>query len=216
MPLQLPPPVTRALLIACSILFFLGAAARPLQNMEFLWLTLFGVSGGGFWPWQIVTYPLVHLDGLAWVFNMMTLYFFGSRLEDLWGLRRYVQFLLACSVTAAAVFLLLSLLVGVALPLWGLSSVIYGMLVAFAMLFPTQRVMFYFIAEMTMRTLVWVVFGMAIIMAIGQSFDRAGAWIGAVAPFGGALGAYLMLLYWRWRPPSFKRKKPPAHIRRVH
>jgi hypothetical protein len=34
MPLQLPPPVTRALLIACTVLLFLGAALRPLHSPE--------------------------------------------------------------------------------------------------------------------------------------------------------------------------------------
>src|SRR6201986_4340013 len=126
MPLQLPPPVTRALLIACSVLMFLGFAARPLLNLELLWLSLFGLRGGEFWPWQVVTYPLVHFDGFAWFFNMMNLYFFGSRLEELWGRRRYIQFLLTCTVTAAIVFLLLALLVGSAAPMWGMYSVAFG------------------------------------------------------------------------------------------
>lgn len=218
MPFQLPPPITRALLIACTALLFLGAAIRPLQFLEFQWLALSGLRGGGFWPWQVVTYPFVHVDGLAWFFNMVNLYFFGSRLEELWGPRRYVQFLLACTVAGAAVFLLLSLLVGIATPMWGLFSIALGMLVAFGMLFPNQRVMFYFVAEVKMRTLVWIVFGLAIIMMVGAMFNGGGAasWIGQLAQLGGALGAYLILLYWRWRPPSFKRKKPPTHIRRVH
>ena len=43
MPLQLPPPVTRALLIACTLLMFLGMAIRPLGLLEVQWLTLFPV-----------------------------------------------------------------------------------------------------------------------------------------------------------------------------
>ena len=216
MPLQLPPPVTRALLIACTVLLFLGAAIRPLQALEFQWLALYPALSGGFWPWQIVAYPFVHVDGLAWFFNMLMLYFFGSRLEDLWGLRRYIQFLLACVAAGAAAYLLLTLLFGTPFPLLGMGSVTFGMLVAFGILFPHQRIMLYFVAEVTMRTAVWVFIGIEVIMMLGSVFNGSGAWVTAFAQLGGALGAYLIILYWRWRPPSFKRKKPPSHIRRVH
>ena len=74
----------------------------PLKLPNGQWLTLLPVMSG-FWPWQVVTYPFVHLRRAGWFFNMMMLYFFGSRLEELWGLRRYVQFLLASSVAAALV-----------------------------------------------------------------------------------------------------------------
>ncbi len=216
MPLQLPPPVTRALLIACTVLWFLGAAIRPLQLQEVQWLTLFPVLSGAFWPWQVLTYPLVHFDGLGWFFNMMMLYFFGSRLEELWGRRRYIQFLLACSVAAALVFLLITLLFGTLVPLAGLSSVAFGMLVAFGILFPHQRILLYFVAEVTMRTAVWVFVAIELVLMVGSMLGGGGAWVSVVAQLGGALGGYLMILYWRWRPPSFKRKKPPTHIRRVH
>ena len=216
MPLQLPPPVTRALLIACTVLMFLGAAIRPLQFQAIQWLTLFPALSGGFWPWQVVTYPLVHFDALGWFFNMLMLYFFGGRLEDLWGRRRFIQFLLACVVVGAAAFLLLTLAFGTLVPLSGLGSISLGMLVAFGVLFPHQRIMLYFVAEVTMRTAVWVFVGIELVMALGSMLTGGGAWVSAVAQLGGALGGYLMILLWRWRPPSFKRKKSPPNIRRVH
>jgi membrane associated rhomboid family serine protease len=215
MPLQLPPPVTRALLIACTVLMFLGIAIRQLGALEQQFLTLFPAFSGGFWPWQILTYPFVHLDGLQWFFNMLMLYFMGSRLEELWGVRRYVQFLLASTVMAAVVFLVITLLFG-ARPLNGMGGAVFGMLVAFGILFPHQRILLYFVAEVTMRTAVWVFVGIEVIFMIGAMLDGSGMWPSMVSTLGGALGGYLMLLYWRWRPPSFKRKKSPPHIRRVH
>jgi membrane associated rhomboid family serine protease len=214
--MQLPPPITRALLIVCTILLFLGAAIRPLQGLEFQWLALFPLRSGGFWPWAILTYPFVHVDGLGWFFNMLMLYFFGSRLEELWGLRRYIQFLLACTLAGAVAYLLLTLLFESAFPLLSMGSATFGMLVAFGILFPHQRIMLYFVAEVTMRTAVWVFVGIEVIIMLGSVFSGSGAWVSAVAQLGGAVGGYLMILYWRWRPPSFKRKKPPTHIRRVH
>lgn len=217
MPLQLPPPITRALLIACTVLMFLGAAIRQLGTIEQEWLTLFPVFSRAFWPWEILTYPFVHLSGLQWFFNMVMLYFMGSRLEELWGVRRYVQFLLASTVMAALVFLLITLLFSAFMPLNGMAGAVFGMLVAFGILFPNQRILLYFVAEVTMRTAVWVFVGIEVIFMIGSMLEGSGAWPSMVATLGGALGGYLMLLYWRWRPPSFKRKKsPPPHIRRVH
>ena len=216
MPLQLPPPVTRALLIACTVLLFLGAAIRPLQYQELRWLTLFPAFSGGFWPWQILTYPFVHLDGLGWFFNMLMLYFMGSRLEELWGVRRYVQFLLASTVAAAVVFLLITLAFGTAVPLTGMAGAMFGMLVAFGILFPQRRIQLFFVLEVTMINAVWIFLGIDVFITLGDLFNGTGAWVRDFAQFGGALGGYLMILYWRWRPPSFKRKKPPTHIRRVH
>ena len=216
MPLQLPPPVTRALLIACTLVLFLGSAIRPVQALVLQWVPLYPALSGAFWPWQLVTYPFVHFDALGWFFNMLMLYFFGARLEDLWGRRRYIQFLLACAVAGAAVYLLLTLVLATPYPLMGLASVTFGMLAAFGILFPHQRIMLYFVAEVSMRTAVWAFIGIEVVMMLGQLFNGSGAWIPAVAQLGGALGAYLIILFWRWRPPSFKRKKPPSHIRRVH
>ena len=216
MPLQLPPPITRALLIACTVLLFLGIAIRPLQLLVVQWLSLFGVLSHAFWPWQAVTFAVVHTDGLQWLFNMMMLYFMGGRLEELWGPRRYIQFLLACTLAAAAIYVLVTLVFPFSLPMTGSACVAYGMMVAYGILFPSQRVMIYFIAEVTMRNAVWIFLGIGVVMMIGQLFNGSGAWEAQVAQLGGALGAYLMILYWRWRPPSFRRKKPPTHIRRVH
>jgi membrane associated rhomboid family serine protease len=214
--MQLPPPITRALLIACTVLLFLAVAIQPVKALEIGWLALWPLNSGGFWPWQLVTYAFVHTDPLGWFFNMFMLYLFGSQLEEIWGPRRYIQFLLACTVTGAAAYVLIALLVGAAPPLLGATAIGFGMLVAFGVLFPSRRILLYFIADVNMRTAVWVFVGIEVVIMLGQMSSGSGAWLGAIAPLGGALGGYLMILYWRWRPPSFKRKKPPSHIRRVH
>ena len=218
--MQPPPPITRALLIACTVLLF-AAQVPPLLSPIGQWLALHPALSG-FWPWQLVTFPFIHVNVLNWLFNMMMLYYFGAQLEEIWGNRRYIQFLLACTLTAAAVYLLLSLLpallgwsTGMA-PLIDASAVGLGMLVAFGILFPQRRIQLFFVLNLTMLQAVWIFLGIDAFLMLGDLFNGTGAWVRDVAQFGGALGGYLMILYWRWRPPSFKRKKSPPHIRRVH
>jgi membrane associated rhomboid family serine protease len=153
---------------------------------------------------------------------MMMLYYFGAQLEEIWGQRRYIQFLLACTLTAAATYLLLSLVpmllgsyIGVA-PLIDATGVGLGMLVAFGVLFPQRRIQLFFVLDVTMINAVWIFLGIDVFLMLGDLFSGTGAWVRDFAQFGGALGGYLMILYWRWRPPSFKRKKSPTNIRRVH
>jgi membrane associated rhomboid family serine protease len=212
--MQPPPPITRALLIACTVLLFLGHVPA-LQFSVLQWLALTPVQSGMFFGYQAVTYALVHFDPLQWIFNMMALYFFGSELENLWGERRFTQFLLASTLMGALFYVVLALLFGGSVPLTGSTGAIFGLLVAFAVLFPNRPLMLYFIAQVRMRTAVMVFIGIEIFIMLGNLGNSSGAWIANLSHLGGALGGYLMILYWRWRPPSFRRgKKPP--LRRVH
>jgi membrane associated rhomboid family serine protease len=210
-----PPPITRALLIACTVLLFV-CHVPALQNPLILWLTLTPVQGGFFFGYQALTYALVHIDPFQWFFNMMGLYFFGSELENLWGERRFVQFLLASVLMGALFYVVLTLVFGPSVPLVGSTGALLGMLVAFGVLFPNRPLSLYFVVQVRMRTAVLVFIGIEVFMMLGNMGGLAGAWIGNLSHLGGALGAYLMILYWRWRPPSFRRttKKPP--LRRVH
>jgi len=210
--MQPPPPITRALLIACTVLLFV-AQIPAWQFALYQWLALHPVLSGGFWPWQVLTYAFVHVDVMHWLVNMLIVYYFGSQLEELWGVRRYVQFLLASTLVAALAFLALTLLFGTFVPLAGASGAGFGMLVAFAILFPNRRILLFFVADVTMRTAVLVFIGIEVFLMLGNFFTASGAWVSDVAHLGGGLGGYLLLLWWRHRPPS--RRKPPP-IRRVH
>lgn len=218
--MPLPPPITRALLIACTV--FLFAAQIPaLTLLMGQWLTLHPVLSG-FWPWQLVTYPFVNGDVLSWLFNMMLIYYFGTELEGIWGERRFIYFVLASVLTGAAVYLLVSLLpplLGSAMPtsvMFDSSVISMALLVAVGILFPQRTIRLYFVIEVTQRVASWVGIGILVFIALGRFANGSGPWASSLGILGGALGGYLMLLYWRWRPPSFRRKKPPTHIRRVH
>ncbi len=217
--MQPPPPITRALLIACTVLLF--AAQIPMLAMLMgQWLALHPALSG-FWPWQVLTFSFVPASVPTWLFNMLMIYYFGSEMENIWGERRFVQFVLASAVTGAVVYLLLSLLaqfLGMLVPaiMIDASTISLGLLVAAGVLFPRRTIRLYFVLEVTQRVAVWICVGIIVFMTLGDFSNGSGAWARGLGELGGALGGYLMLLYWRWRPPSRKRPKPPSHIRRVH
>lgn len=209
--MQPPPPVTRALLIATTALLFL-AQIPALKHTLWTWLALAPLKSGVFWPWQVLTYAFVHVDPMQWFVNMLAVYFFGTQLEELWGPRRYIQFMLASALTGAAAYLILTLFFFVAAPLAGASGAVFGMLIAFAILFPTRRILLFFVADVTMRNAVFIFIGIELFIMLGDMATSAAGWVSNVAHLGGMLGAWLMILWWRHRPPSFRRG---STIRRV-
>ena len=132
----MPPlsPTTRNVMIVCAVAFLLSLFA-PLTR----WLALWPLGSGLFMPWQLLSYTLLHGDLAHLLFNMLGLWMFGSVLERLWGVRRYLQFMAGAGVAAAVTQLLVTALMGSAAPTVGASGVLFGLLMAYALSFPRRQ-----------------------------------------------------------------------------
>ena len=142
-------------------------------------------------------------------FNMLALVMFGAPLEYTWGERRFLTYYLVCVFGAGLCQLLVASMAvsqgELAYPTVGASGGVFGLLLAYGMLFPNQRVMLLFPPiPMKARTLV-IVYG-AIELMLGFTGWQPG--VAHFAHLGGMLFGWLLIRYWRGQPP-FGRRGPP-------
>jgi membrane associated rhomboid family serine protease len=206
------PPVTKALLIANGIAFLLqlllgDASFSPLM----LWPLGDGgfdpyPPGQGFLPWQLVSYGFLHGSLPHLLFNMLALLMFGAPLEYTWGNRRFATYYFVCVIGAGLCQLVVASWAvgqgGAAYPTIGASGGVFGLLLAYGMLFPNQRVMLLIPPiPMKARTLV-IVYG-AIELLLGVTGSQPG--VAHFAHLGGMLFGWLLIRHWRGQPPFGKR-----------
>ncbi|MFG6449559.1 rhomboid family intramembrane serine protease [Roseateles sp. BYS180W] len=184
------PTVTRAYMLACVGLFCAFYLLPPgFESLFALW----PIASGQFMPWQPVTYAFLHGDVMHLFFNMLGLWMFGSELERLWGPRRYLQLLAAGALAAAGAQLVFTVLVGSLAPTVGASGALFGLLLAFAMVFPDRIIMPLFPPiPMKAKYFVALFGGLELLMGIT---GRSG--IAHFAHLGGMLGAWLLIQHWR-------------------
>jgi membrane associated rhomboid family serine protease len=144
--------------------------------------------------WRFLTFQFLHADLNHIFFNMLSLYFFGPMVESYLGPRRYLAFYLLSGVAGAAMYIVLYLLGFLIrdpwVPMIGASAGIFGVLFAAVQIAPNARVMLMFPPiPMKLRTLAWVMIGIAAYTVIGHG-PNAG---GEAAHLGGAaVGAALI------------------------
>jgi membrane associated rhomboid family serine protease len=191
------PQVTKILIIACTAMFFL----RELNLLPLdLWFALWPLGSGQFLPWQVLTYAFLHGDTFHLFFNMLGLWMFGAELERLWGERRYMHFIAAGVLAAAAAQLLVTALFGSRGPTVGISGGLFALLLAFGMLFPNRVIMPLFPPiPMKARTFVIVFGGLELLFGL---IGRSG--VAHFAHLGGMVGGFLMIRYWGG-PTPFRR-----------
>jgi membrane associated rhomboid family serine protease len=207
------PPVTKALLIANALVFLMQQFLSDPAFVSFMLWPLGSsdptVPGVGFGAWQLLTYGFLHGGWSHILFNMLALFMFGAPLEYTWGQKRYLSYYLVCMVGAG----LCQLAVGAWMmangsdgyPTIGASGAIFGLLLAYGMLFPNQRVMLLIPPiPMKARTLV-IVYGL---FELFVGFTGLQPGIAHFAHLGGMLFGWLMIRYWRGQPP-FGRRGPP-------
>ena len=197
-------PATRAIILVNILVFVLEKLATVPMEVHFaLWPI--ATPEGLFRPWQLVTYAFLHDPTNIWhiAFNMFALYMFGPLLEQFWGARRFIGYYFVCLIAAGATQVAVDYATGTGEPTIGASGAIFGILFAFAMLFPRAKLLLYFVSPMP----AWLfVSGYAVLeLFFGVTGRQAG--IGHFAHLGGMLGGALMMLYWRlradrggWRP----------------
>ena len=192
------PPVTQALLLINVALFSLDFL---LRGMLTAWFALWPL-GTNFLPWQVLSYGFLHGSITHLFFNMLGLWMFGSELERIWGARRYLQFFFACVLTAALTQLLITALMGSRVPTVGASGGLFGLLLAFGMMFPNRIIMPLFPPiPMKAKTFVAVYGGLELLFGVTGTASG----IAHFAHLGGMLGGFLMIRYWRGQSPFGRR-----------
>jgi membrane associated rhomboid family serine protease len=192
------PPVTKALLLICTAVF----CVQQLIGLGLL--ALWPVGSGQFMPWQVVTYAFLHGDVMHLFFNMFGLWMFGAEIEMVWGRKRYTHFLLASVIAGAVAQMAVAQLLGLYGATVGASAGLYGLLLAFGMMFPDRTIMPLFPPiPMKAKVFVAVFGGIALLSGVASPY-------GGVAHFahlGGMLGGWLMIRFWRGQAPFPPRRR---------
>ncbi len=202
------PPVLKNLLILNALVFF--AQMVPTTDAFLIrWAALWppgtpeavrtafggGIQPGEFWPWQLVTYGFLHGSFGHILFNMFALWMFGIQIENTWGSRRFAVYYFVCVIGAGIVQAFV--MWGQPVPTLGASGGVFGVLLAFGMMFPNQRIYIYFLFPVKAK---WLVLGLAVLeLYWGVSGGQAG--VANFAHLGGAAVGFAMIQFWRGKLP---------------
>jgi membrane associated rhomboid family serine protease len=192
------PPVTTALIVANIAMFLLDSSIGNLLAPLALW-----PLGAGFAPWQLVTYAFLHGSMLHLFFNMFALYMFGGAIEQVFGSRRYLLYYFVCVLSAALAQLLVAKVTGGFYPTVGASGGVFGLLLAYGLYFPNNRVMLLF-PPIPMPARVFVLVYAVLELVMGVTGAQSG--VAHFAHLGGMVGGFIMLRYWRGGGPTWRRR----------
>lgn len=163
--------------------------------------TLFSLYAAGvlkaFYVWQLATYMFLH--GGIWhlLFNMLTLWFFGTQLERDWGTRRFLKYYFYCGIAAGVCVVLVNMAVGDwYTPTIGASGAIFGILVAFGVLYPNQTVLMSFLFPIKAKYMVMIYAAIELLMTFGPNTG-----VSTIAHLGGMAFGYV---YLKGRMPRVK------------
>jgi membrane associated rhomboid family serine protease len=144
--------------------------------------------------WQPLTYMFIHGGVFHILFNMLSLWMFGTELERMWGSRYFVKFYLVSGGGAALTQIVLGLVPPFADQMYytltiGASGAVYGVLLAYALYFPYRPILFFMIFPIPARYFVMIIGAISLLASTGGG----GGGVAHTAHLGGLITAYLYL-----------------------
>lgn len=183
------PPGTQLLILANVTIFLVAQlTGTPL----WVWFGLWSIGSPEFGIWQIATYGFLHDNFSHIFFNMFAVFMFGSQIEMLFGQRWYLAYFLVCVFSAAITQLAVGLLSSEPSVTVGASGGVFGLLLAFAMYFPNQRIMLFFLPIPIKAWIFVLLYGLA---ELYFGITNTASGIAHFAHLGGMIGGYLMIRY---------------------
>lgn len=204
------PVVTRTLLIANVAIYLLQMVFGDFLLLHFaLWP--FGphqpLSDGGsvgFQIWQLVSYGFLHGSLTHLMFNMLALWMFGGAIERLFGTKPFAIYYVICVIGAAlAQLVVVRYFTGGFYPTLGASGGVFGLLLAFGMMYPHERLMLLF-PPIPMPAWLFVTGYGAIELFLGVTGTQSG--VAHFAHLGGMAAGFVLIQYWRGRLPFKPRR----------
>ena len=213
---SLLPTAVKNLLIINAIMFLADLALTRfgINLSNVLGLHFFMASD--FRPWQLLTYMFMHGNFSHLFFNMFALWMFGNTLENIWGTKRFLLFYILCGLGAGLLQEGVQYIEyvtklsqyqnvnmgGSIIPMGqylnymttvGASGAIYGLLLAFGMMFPNSMIYLYFLVPIKAK---WFVIGYAVIELLTGIFYTSDG-VAHFAHLGGMLVGLVILLIWK-------------------
>lgn len=207
------PLVVKNLLIINGIFFLATIAMDMVWHIDLAqYLGLHYIGASDFRPYQFVTYMFMHGSFAHLFFNMFALWMFGNAIENAWGPKRFLIFYFVCGIGAGLTQELVQYiqlsdiqnfqnvnLGGRIVPVEdnmlttvGASGAVYGILLAFGMMWPNSMIYLYFLIPIKTKWFV-LIYGLLELFTGFSSIDN----VAHFAHVGGMVFGLLLILYWK-------------------
>ncbi|MEX2632699.1 MAG: rhomboid family intramembrane serine protease [Balneolales bacterium] len=185
-------------------LFFIARLTPGLDNILMGFLALWPLQAGIgliptdpaiFYPWQLVSYMFLHSTGSIFhlFFNLFVLWMFGQSIENAWGTQRFVYYYFLTGIGAGLLHLIVNLAAIPIIPTIGASGAVYGILLAFAIMYPNREIFLIFL-PIPIKAKYFVIILGSIEFISGVSGMQTG--IAHFAHLGGMLVGYILIKAW--------------------
>ncbi len=182
---SLMPPAIKALIISNVLIALFGWLIPSLKDALREYGALWPVGSGNFEIWQPFTYLFLHGGFGHLFFNMLALWMFGVEIENYWGTKHFTIYYFTCGVGAG----ILNMIFTHDAPTIGASGAVYGVLLAFGMMFPDRYIYIYFLLPIKAKFLVAIY----IVLEFFASLGSSGSNVAHFAHLGGMLIGFIYI-----------------------
>jgi membrane associated rhomboid family serine protease len=216
-------PMVKLLMVICGSVWavqFLLSFSSSLGGTLSAWLGVTPALVFKGMLWQPFTYIFLHSPVVLshLLLNMLFMWMFGGELERHWGSRGFLRYFLITGTGAGIIVALVGILspASAGRATIGASGAIYGLIMAYGVLFANRTILFMMIFPMKVKTFAWIMFGIAFLSALGGANSN----VSNIAHLGGGLIGYLYLkrawrlgefykeLRWKYQRRKFKVMPP--------
>ncbi len=183
------PPAVKHLIII-NLLCFLALNTPTIGEFLFVFGALWPIESARFEVWQLVSYMFLHADLWHIFFNLFALWIFGQAIENYWGTKRFTTYYFLTGIGAALIHMWIA---GGGAPTIGASGAVFGILLAFGMMFPERYIML-LIPPIPIKAKYFVAIFGGIELFFGVTGTRSG--IAHFAHLGGMVVGFLLIRYW--------------------